>query len=63
MGVYSLKVSVIIPTRNAEQYMDSLINRLLNQTIRPSEIIVIDTESNDKTKQICMKYDIVKFFK
>ncbi|MCC0784432.1 glycosyltransferase family 2 protein [Clostridioides sp. ES-S-0108-01] len=57
-----MKVSVIIPTRNAEQYMDSLINRLLNQTIRPSEIIVIDTESNDKTKQICMKYDIVKFF-
>ncbi|HFL3605257.1 TPA: glycosyltransferase family 2 protein [Clostridioides difficile] len=57
-----MKVSVIIPTRNAEQYMDSLINRLLNQTIRPSEIIVIDTESNDATKQICMKYDVVKFF-
>lgn len=56
-----MNISVIIPTKNAEKYINILIKKLLNQTIKPNEIIVIDTESTDKTKKICMKYDMVKF--
>ena len=56
-----MNISVVIPTRNAELYMDKLINKLLIQTIKPSEIIIIDTASKDNTKEICMKYDLVKF--
>ena len=56
-----MNISVIIPTRNAGIYIENLLNQLSNQTIRPLEIIVIDTASTDNTKQICNKYDIVKF--
>ncbi|AXU28899.1 TPA: glycosyltransferase family 2 protein [Clostridioides difficile] len=56
-----MNVSIIIPTKNAEKYIENLIKALINQTIEPCEIIVIDTESKDKTVEICMEYDIVKF--
>ena len=56
-----MNISVIIPTRNAENYIENLLNTLTTQTIKPIEIIIIDSESEDKTKQICEKYDLVKF--
>ena len=60
-GDVSLKISVIIPTRNAEKYINNLVINLLNQTIQPFEIIVIDTNSKDNTKNICSLYKKVKF--
>lgn len=56
-----MNVSVIIPTRNAEKYIEKLIEKLCKQSVKISEIIVIDTESNDNTKYICNKYDFVRF--
>ena len=56
-----MKLSVIIPTRNAQQYMKNLIDSLINQSIKLHEIIIIDTASRDCTKSICEEYDIVKF--
>ena len=56
-----MNISIIIPTRNAEQYMDKLLTKLNNQTIKPKEIITIDTASKDKTRQICEQFDNVKF--
>jgi rhamnosyltransferase len=55
-----MNISIIIPTRNAEKYMDNLISKLSNQTIKPHEIIVIDSFSEDKTKEICSEYKNVK---
>lgn len=55
------KISIIIPTRNAEVYIENLLDRLLEQTIKPLEIIVIDTNSKDKTREICEKNKLVKF--
>lgn len=54
-------VSIIIPTRNAEGYINELIDKLNIQTIKPLEIIIIDTASKDNTKTICESYDLVKF--
>lgn len=56
-----MDVSVIIPTRCAEKYIDNLIERLFNQTVKPCEIIIIDTVSGDKTKEICKKYKNVEY--
>lgn len=47
-----MKISVIIPTLNAEKTLDNLINSLINQTLPPFEIIIIDSSSDDKTIQI-----------
>ena len=54
------RISVIVPTLNAEKYLSSLISSLHNQTIHP-EIIVIDSESDDRTAEIASSYDFVKF--
>lgn len=54
-------VSVIIPTRNAEKYIEKLLNNLECQTIKAIEVIVIDTASTDDTKLICENYNFVNF--
>ena len=56
-----MNISVIIPTRNAENYIQNLIETLIKQTVNIDEIIVIDSESQDKTREICEKYDLIKF--
>lgn len=54
------KISVIIPTLNAEKYIDNLLKKLESQSLRADEIIIIDSESTDSTIQLCEKYDNVK---
>jgi len=44
-----VKVSVILPTLNAEKYLVKLIGKLQQQTLKPHEIIVIDSRSDDGT--------------
>lgn len=56
-----MKISVIIPTRNAEKFIKRLLDGLSNQTIKPFEIIIIDTASKDSTEQICKKFENIKF--
>ncbi len=46
-----MRISVIIPTRNAEEYIEKLLLSLREQTVKP-EIIVIDSSSTDKTPKI-----------
>lgn len=55
-----MKVSVIIPTLNAEKNISLLIDRLLEQTVS-AEIIVIDSSSDDNTQTFVREYgDSVK---
>lgn len=44
-----MNISVIIPTFNEEHYISSLLHDLNNQTLKPTEIIVIDSHSSDRT--------------
>ena len=50
-------VSVIIPTYNGEQDLSVLLPSLKSQkNINSLETIVVDSESTDNTKEICLKY-------
>lgn len=54
------RISVIIPTLNGAEYIVNLIDKFNSQTIRPDEIVVIDSESDDNTVELCRNYDNVR---
>lgn len=47
-----MSISVIIPTLNAEKYIFSLLTNIWAQNLKPSEILVIDSSSDDNTGSI-----------
>ena len=49
-------ISIIVPTYNAEMYIDRLINSITNQISDCVEIIVVNDGSTDNTKKILSKY-------
>ena len=55
-------ISVIIPTLNASIYINKLITTLLNQSVPPNEIIILDSSSSDNTIELCKKYAAVKTY-
>ena len=48
--------SVVIPVYNSEDFIESTIESILLQNYSDVEIIIVDDCSNDKTLQICKKY-------
>ena len=56
-----MKVTLIIPTINAEKEIGHLLEAVHNQTVSPDEIIVIDSQSKDGTERICRRYEKVRF--
>ena len=53
------RISLIIPTLNAEKYIEKLFNIIDAQTVKPDEIIVIDSASDDRTVELCRKHENV----
>ncbi len=49
---YRNTTTVVIPTHNAEQSFAELLNSLQTQTLKPTQIIVVDSESTDKTPEL-----------
>lgn len=49
-------VTVVIPTRNSTAFLDACLRSIKNQTYRNIEIIVVDNNSTDDTKEIAKKY-------
>lgn len=52
-----IKVSVIIPIYNAEEYLVQCIDSAVNQTLRDIEIILVNDASTDGSLEICRKYE------
>ena len=46
-----IKVSVIVPAYNVENYIEKCLDSLVNQTLKEIEIIVVNDGSTDSTKQ------------
>lgn len=51
-----MKVSIIVPVYNSEEYLEKCLESLVNQTLKNIEIIVIDDCSTDKSKEIINNY-------
>jgi rhamnosyltransferase len=51
-----VKVSVIIPTRNGGQLLKRLFETLNGQSVRPDQILTVDSSLNDDTSEICKAF-------
>lgn len=51
-----MKISVIIPTYNEEEFLPKLLECLESQTMRDFEIIVADANSDDRTAEIAREH-------
>lgn len=50
-----MELSLIIPTLNAGRHIEGLLSSLLLQDTRPTEIVIIDSSSDDNTVEITKK--------
>ncbi len=51
-----MKISVIVPVYNVEEYIDKCLNSLVNQTLKDIEIIVVNDGSKDNSQKIIDDY-------
>ncbi len=58
-----MKVSVVMATYNGEKYLEQQIQSILNQTIKPDEIIVCDDRSTDGTTDLLERYHNAGYLK
>ena len=49
-------LSIVIPTKNEEEYLPILLKSIRHQTLQPKEIIVADAWSTDHTRQIAESF-------
>ena len=50
------KVSLVVAVYKSENFLDRLINSMINQTYKNIEIILVDDGSPDNSGEICDKY-------
>ena len=56
MAVNLVKLSVVMPVYNADQFLEEAIESILNQTFKNFEFIIVSSSPTDKTKEILAKY-------
>ena len=49
-------ISIYVPVYNGEKTIEKCLNSILNQTLRPNNILVVNDFSNDRTSEILKKY-------
>ncbi len=56
-----MKISVVIPTFNREDFVQRAINSVLNQTVSVDEIIIVDDGSSDNTREVLEKNSSIRY--
>lgn len=54
--MYKIKISIIVPCYNVEEYLEKCVESILLQTYENWELILVNDGSKDKTPVICDKY-------
>lgn len=55
-----LALSLIIPAYNEEEHLKACLDSVAAQTLMPDEVIVVDNNSTDKTREIASRYPFVR---
>ena len=50
-----MKVSIILPNFNSSKFIKQTLKSIISQTYKNWELIIVDDNSNDKTKRILLK--------
>lgn len=62
-----MKISIIIPVHNEEQFVGETLQSLVNQQQKPNQIILVDDHSTDRTPEIlqafAQKYPFIQLVK
>ena len=51
-----MKILVIIPCYNEALYLQKTLDSIINQSILPSQVIIVDDNSTDETPEIIKNY-------
>ena len=51
-----MNISIIIPAHNEEDCIEQTLKSLVNQTLRPKQVVVVNDNSTDNTKKIVESY-------
>ena len=52
----AIKVSVVVPVYNVDEFLDNTLSDITGQTLREIEIICVDDGSTDNSGEICQEY-------
>lgn len=55
----STTVSVVVPTYNQAQYLEETLEGILNQSVKPLQVIVVDDGSTDNTPRLLRRFESV----
>ncbi len=53
----NIKVSIVVPVYNAQKYLRTCVDSLVNQTLEEIEIILVDDGSTDESSSIISEYE------
>jgi glycosyltransferase involved in cell wall biosynthesis len=51
-----MKIYIVIPAHNEENFIAQTLDSLINQTLLPKRIVVVDDNSSDNTTEVISKY-------
>lgn len=51
-----IKVSIVLPSKNVKEYINECLDSVINQTLKDIEIICVDANSTDGTREIIEQY-------
>ncbi len=52
-------LTIVIPTKNEEAFLPTLLDSIRRQTLQPNKIVVADAGSTDRTREIAQSYGAI----